>query len=164
MRAHPRAHVVVAGPRAADGSACCMWTSYFHTEYGSRNIIDAIRARAATAGVNVYQDTGPSPKLAIVAVGEASYTHGTNWVKEQPYLPADQRAIYIRLAHQGRDVVGLDAAAIEYPHPLGHFIAKLLAKTGSDKGMHLLSRFRRCGSPCADCPYRLVSNDDTRRL
>jgi beta-glucosidase len=97
----------VAGPRAADGGACCVWTSYFHTEYGSQNFIDAIRARASQAGVNVYQDTGPSPKLAVVAVGEASYTHGTNWVKEQPYLPADQRAIIQNFRNQGIPVVVL---------------------------------------------------------
>jgi hypothetical protein len=100
-------NIVVAGPRAADGGACCVWTSYFHTEYGSQNFIDAIRARASQAGVNVYQDTGPSPKLAIVAVGEASYTHGTNWVKEQPYLPADQRAIIQNFRNQGIPVVVL---------------------------------------------------------
>ena len=86
-------NIVVAGPRATDGNACCIWTSYFHQEYGSQTILDAIRARAAQAGVNVYQDTGPAPKLAVVAVGEASYTHGTNWVKEQPYLPPDQLAL-----------------------------------------------------------------------
>jgi len=100
-------NIVVAGPRAADGGACCVWTSYFHTEYGSQNFIDAIRARASQAGVNVYQDTGPSPKLAVVAVGEASYTHGTNWVKEQPYLPADQRAIIQNFRNQGIPVVVL---------------------------------------------------------
>src|SRR5690606_13252179 len=27
--------LVVAGPRATDGTACCIWTSYFHAEYGS---------------------------------------------------------------------------------------------------------------------------------
>ena len=75
-------NIVVAGPRATDGLACCVWTSYFHQEYGSLNILDAIRARAATAGVNVYSGTGPSPRLAVVAVGEPSYTHATSWVKE----------------------------------------------------------------------------------
>ncbi len=100
-------NIVVAGPRATDSNACCIWTSYFHQEYGSRNILDAIKARAATAGVNVYQDTGPSPKLAVVAVGEASYTHATNWVKEQPYLPADQLAIIQNFRNQGVPVVVL---------------------------------------------------------
>jgi beta-glucosidase len=100
-------NIVVAGPRATDGAACCVWTSYFHQEHGSRTILDAIRARAATAGVNVHQDSGPSPKLAVVAVGEASYTHGTNWVKERPFLPPEQLAVIQNFRNQGIPVVVL---------------------------------------------------------
>jgi len=100
--------IVVTGARAADGLACCLWTSYFHAEDGSLDFLDAIKARAATAGVNVYQDTSPTtPKLAVVAVGEASYTHATNWVKEQPYLPPDQLAIIQNFKNQGIPVVVL---------------------------------------------------------
>jgi beta-glucosidase-like glycosyl hydrolase len=105
LRLNAGDNIVVAGPRATDALACCIWTSYFHQEYGSKNIIDAIRARAATAGVNVYQDTGPAPKVAVVAVGEGSYTHGTNWVKEQPYLPADQLAVIQNFRNQNIPVV-----------------------------------------------------------
>ncbi|MGC9665995.1 discoidin domain-containing protein [Planosporangium sp. 12N6] len=100
-------NIVVAGPRATDPLACCIWTSYFHAEYGSLSILDALRARAATAGVNVYSGTGPSPKLAVVAVGEASYTHATNWTKEQPYLPPDQLSIIQNFKSQGIPVVVL---------------------------------------------------------
>jgi len=54
----------------------------------------------------VYLDTAPvTPKAAIVIVGEASYTHGTNWPVEQPYLPADQLAIIQNLKAQGIPVV-----------------------------------------------------------
>ncbi len=105
MRLNAGDNIVVAGPRATDSSSCCIWTSYFHQEYGSKNILDAIRSRAADAGVNVYQDSGPSPKLAVVAVGEPSYTHATSWVKEQPYLPADQLAIIQNFQRQGIPVV-----------------------------------------------------------
>jgi beta-glucosidase-like glycosyl hydrolase len=107
MRLNRGDNIVVAGPRATDGLACCIWTSYFHQEYGSQTILDAIRGRAATAGVNVYQDTGPNPKLAVVAVGEPSYTHATSWVKEQPYLPADQLAVIQNFRNQGIPVVVL---------------------------------------------------------
>ena len=100
-------NIVVAGPRAADPNACCIWTSYFHQQYGSLDVLDAIKARAAAAGVNVYQDTGPSPKLAVVAVGEASYTHATNWPNTQPYLPADQLSIIQNFKTQGIPVVVL---------------------------------------------------------
>jgi beta-glucosidase len=105
LHLNPGDNIVVAGPRATDALSCCIWTSYFHSEYGSLNILDAIRARATTAGVNVYQDSGPAPKLAVVAVGEPSYTHGTAWVKEQPYLPADQLAIIQNFKNQGIPVV-----------------------------------------------------------
>jgi beta-glucosidase len=101
-------NIVVTGARAADGAACCLWTSYFHQDYGSLDFLDAIKARAAQAGVNVYQDTSPTPpKLAVVAVGEASYTHATNWVKEQPYLPPDQVALIQNYKNQGIPVVVL---------------------------------------------------------
>jgi beta-glucosidase len=107
-------NIVVAGPRATDALSCCIWTSYFHQEYGSSNILDAVRARAATAGVNVYSGTGPSPKLAVVAVGEPSYTHATSWVKEQPYLPADQLSIIQNFRNQGIPVVVLLVMARPY--------------------------------------------------
>ncbi len=100
-------NIVVAGPRATDPNACCIWTSYFHSEYGSQDIFDAIKSRAATAGVNVYQDTGPSPKLAVVAVGEGSYTHATQWTDTQPYLPPDQLSIIQNFKNQGIPVVVL---------------------------------------------------------
>ncbi|MCP2329101.1 beta-glucosidase-like glycosyl hydrolase [Hamadaea flava] len=100
-------NVVVAGARAADGLACCVWTSYFHQEYGSMTFFDAIKARGAAAGINVYKDTATAPKLAIVAVGEPSYTHATAWAKEQPYLPADQVALIQNFKNQGIPVVVL---------------------------------------------------------
>jgi beta-glucosidase len=106
-------NIVVAGPRATDGAACCVWTSYFHPDYGSLDILDAIKARAAKDGVNVYSDSGPSPKLAVVAVGEPSYTHATAWVKEQPYLPADQVAIIQNFHNQGIPVV----VVMDLPRP-----------------------------------------------
>ncbi len=107
MRLNAGDNIVVAGPRATDPLSCCVWTSYFHQEYGSRSILEAVRDRATRAGVNVYQDTGPAPKLAVVAVGEASYTHGTNWVKEQPYLPPDQLSVIQNFRSQGVPVVVL---------------------------------------------------------
>ncbi|MEV4534290.1 discoidin domain-containing protein [Asanoa sp. NPDC049518] len=105
--------VVVAGPRATDTSACCIWTSYFHQEYGSQTMLDAIRARGAQAGVNVVSGDAPNPKVAIVAVGEGSYTHGTQWVKEQPYLPPDQLALIRGFRARGIPVV----VALVLPRP-----------------------------------------------
>ncbi|MFG1660072.1 discoidin domain-containing protein [Micromonospora chersina] len=106
-------NIVVAGPRAADTTACCVWTSFFHAEYGSQTMLDAIRTRAARAGVNVHSGDGPNPKLAIVAVGETSYTHATNWPKEQPYLPPDQLKLIQDFRARGIPVV----VALVLPRP-----------------------------------------------
>ncbi|AXI76238.1 discoidin domain-containing protein [Peterkaempfera bronchialis] len=107
-------NIVVAGPRATDGASCCIWSSYFHPDYGSLTTLDAIKARAAKAGVNVFQDTGPSPKLAVVAVGEPSYTHATAWPNTQPYLPADQLALIQNFKKQGIPVV----VVLTLPRPI----------------------------------------------
>lgn len=77
-------------------------------------MLDAIKARAAKAGVNVYQDTGPAPKLAVVSVGEPSYTHATSWPDTQPYLPADQLALIRNFKNQGIPVV----VVLTLPRPI----------------------------------------------
>ena len=101
LRVNSGDSIVVAGPRATDGASCCIWTSYFHTDYGSLTMYQAIQQRAQQAGVNVYLDSAPvTPKAAIVVVGEASYTHGTSWNKEEPYLPADQLSIIQNFKNQ----------------------------------------------------------------
>lgn len=122
-------NIVVAGPRATDGLSCCVWTSYFHQEYGSKTILEAIRDRAATAGVQVYQDTGPAPKLAVVAVGEPSYTHATSWVKEQPYLPPDQLALIQNFRSQGIPVVVLLVLPRPYVISEWHGLANAIVVT-----------------------------------
>jgi beta-glucosidase-like glycosyl hydrolase len=158
MRLAAGDNIVVAGPRATDGGACCVWTSYFHQEYGSKTIVDAVRARAATAGVNVYQDSGPSPKLAIVAVGEASYTHGTNWVKEQPYLPPDQLAVIQNFQRQGIPVV----VALVLPRPYviteWHDLAAAIVVTyrgGEELGPALASLLFGDYAPSGKLPWQL---------
>ncbi|WP_255278839.1 glycoside hydrolase family 3 protein [Actinomadura madurae] len=105
--------LVVAGPRATDGAACCIWTSYFHPNHGSLTLLDAIKARVAKAGVTVHQDSAPAPDLAVVAVGEPSYTHATAWVNERPYLPPDQLALIRRFHDQGVPVV----VVMDLPRP-----------------------------------------------
>jgi beta-glucosidase-like glycosyl hydrolase len=107
IRLGPGDAIAVAGAVADDGDACCIWTSYFHEEYGSRTILEAIQDRAAGTGVSVYAGDGPSIDLAIVAVGEPTYTHATAWVKEQPYLPPDQRTLIQNFHDRGIPVVVL---------------------------------------------------------
>ncbi|MYS19071.1 beta-glucosidase, partial [Streptomyces sp. DvalAA-14] len=106
--------IAVAGDRATDGASCCIWSSYFHPDYGSLDQLDALKARATQAGVNVYQGTGPTPKLAVVYVGEPSYTHATAWPDTQPYLPADQVALIQGYKNQGIPVV----VVLTLPRPI----------------------------------------------
>ncbi|MEU6075435.1 discoidin domain-containing protein [Micromonospora sp. NPDC047074] len=158
MRLNRGDNIVVAGPRATDSSACCVWTSYFHQQYGSLNILDAVRARAASAGVTVYQDTGPAPKLAVVAVGEGSYTHATSWVKEQPYLPPDQLALIQNFQRQGIPVV----VALVMPRPYviseWHDLASAIVVTyrgGEEMGPALASLLFGDYSPKGRLPWQL---------
>lgn len=98
--------ILVTGARANDGASCCIWTSYFHQDYGSQTMYEAIQERAQQAGVNVYLDTAPvTPKVAVAIIGEASYTHGTYWPKEQPYLPASELAALQAIKAQGIPLV-----------------------------------------------------------
>ncbi len=161
LRLNAGDNIVVAGPRATDPLACCIWTSYFHQEYGSKNIIDSIRARAATAGVNVYQDSGPSPKLAIVAVGEGSYTHATNWVKEQPYLPADQLAVIQNFRNQNIPVVVV--LVMPRPYVITEWDALTAAtvvtyRGGEEMGPALASLLFGDYAPSGKLPWQLPRN------
>jgi hypothetical protein len=156
-------NIVVAGPRATDGAACCVWTSYFHREYGSSTILDAIRARAASAGVNVFSDTGPSPRLAVVAVGEPSYTHGTSWVKEQPYLPADQLAVIQRFQQQGVPVVVVLVLPRPYVITEWHDIARAIVvsyRGGEEMGPAVASLLFGDYPPSGRLPWQLPRSLD----
>ncbi len=88
-------NIVVDGPFAETGSQWVIWTSFFHQTEGSRTPVQAIRERAAEAGINVFTaaELTTTPDLAVVVVGEASYTHGTAWAQDEPYLPAAQTAV-----------------------------------------------------------------------
>jgi beta-glucosidase len=107
-------NIVVAGDRATDGAACCIWSSYFHPDYGSLDQLDALKARAAQNGVNVSQGNPANPKVAVVYAGEPSYTHATAWPTTQPYLPADQVALIQNYKNQGLKVV----VVLTLPRPI----------------------------------------------
>ncbi len=151
-------NIVVAGPRANDTAACCVWTSFLHQEYGSQTMLEAIRTRAAQAGVNVHQDTGPAPKLAVVAVGETSYTHATSWVKEQPYLPADQLAIIQNFQRQGIPVVVVLVMPRPYVITEWHDLASSIVVTyrgGEEMGPALASLLFGDYTPRGKLPWQL---------
>jgi beta-glucosidase len=85
--------IVIAGPRADDHEAGAIWRSAVDVNgFGSKSIYTAVKERAEAAGLTVYRDSAPAgtPVLgAIVVVGERSYTHGTEWPTDLPYLPGD---------------------------------------------------------------------------
>ncbi|WP_269539061.1 discoidin domain-containing protein [Cerasicoccus fimbriatus] len=98
--------IVVTGPFADTGNQWSIWTSGFHDYSGAQTPFDAIAERGAQAGLNVYLDNAPeTPDLAVVVVGEPSYTHGTSWANEEPYLPAAQTAIIQNYLNQNVPVV-----------------------------------------------------------
>ncbi len=99
-------NIVVDGPFADTGTQWVIWTSFFHETEGSLTPFDAISVRAAEEGINVYLNTAPTtPDLAIVVCGEPSYTHGTYWPQEEPYLPAAQTAVIDNYLTQNIPVV-----------------------------------------------------------
>jgi len=45
-----RGDSILVAARAPTMTSCCIWTSYFHTEYGSQTMYQAIQTRAQQAG------------------------------------------------------------------------------------------------------------------
>jgi hypothetical protein len=78
--------LLVTGARANDGDSYRIWTSYFHREYGAKTMYEAIQEKGTSKGINVYLDNVTNPQAAIVIVGEPTYTHGTMYDKEKPWI------------------------------------------------------------------------------
>ncbi len=99
------AKLLVTGPRATDGESHAIWRSAFQPLYGDKTMAQAITERGQQAGLTVVVDTSFAPANqgyagAVVVVGERSYTHGTAWDKEAPYLPPEERGLVTHLASQ----------------------------------------------------------------
>ncbi len=110
LRLDKGAKLLVTGPRATDGEALCIWRSGFQPLLGEKTIAQAIEKRATEAGLTAVIDPSLQPSnqgyaAAIVVVGERSYTHGTFWNKEAPYLPSEERGLIDYLAAQRIPIV-----------------------------------------------------------
>ncbi|WP_010419190.1 discoidin domain-containing protein [Anaerophaga thermohalophila] len=79
-------NILVTGARADDGDSYRIWTSYFHDEYGAQTMYEAIKERGDNNGFNVYLNDAVNPSVAIAIVGEPTYTHGTMYDNEKPYI------------------------------------------------------------------------------
>jgi beta-glucosidase-like glycosyl hydrolase len=154
-------NVVVAGAEAIDGPAGCIWTSYWHSEFGMLNILQACQQRGTTAGVNVYQDSASNAKAAIVVVGEKSYTHGTYWPKEQPYLPADQLALIQNFKNAGVPVVVVLILPRPYVITMWRDLASAIVviyRTGEENAIPLAGLLWGDTTPKGHLPWQLPSD------
>jgi len=101
--------VVVAGPRATwpqkINDPNVIWQSIYYDDKEAKTYVQAITERGATDGVKVSQDTSPNPKVAVVVIGEKSYTHGTDWPDKNPNIPEDQLSIIKSFHEKGVKVV-----------------------------------------------------------
>lgn len=79
-------NLLVTGSKANDGEDYCIWTSYFHKDKGAKNMFEAIKEKGNAKGINVYLDNAPNPAAAIVVLGEPTYTHGTMWDNNMPWI------------------------------------------------------------------------------
>ncbi|HYG36971.1 MAG TPA: glycoside hydrolase family 3 C-terminal domain-containing protein, partial [Cytophagales bacterium] len=79
-------NLLVTGSRANDGESYSIWTSYFHDEYGAKTMFQSLQEKGQAKGLNVYLNNAPNPQAAVVIIGEPSYTHGTAWDKDEPYV------------------------------------------------------------------------------
>jgi len=89
--------IVVGGPRAAwqnkDNDPNVIWQSIYYDDPQAKTYVQAISERGAKDGVKVSANNGTNPKVAVIVIGEKSYTHGTEWAGKNPNIPADQLAI-----------------------------------------------------------------------
>lgn len=99
-------NIVVDGPFADIGNQFGIWKSGFHYASGALTAYKGIKKRGEELGVNVYLNDAPTrPDVAVVVVGEESYTHGTAWPNEQPYLPQAQLDVIRKYRNQDIPVV-----------------------------------------------------------
>ncbi len=109
--------VVVAGPRAVwvgqNEDPNAIWQSIYYDDPLVKNHLQAITERGTKDGLKVYQDASTNPKVAVVVIGEHSYTHGTEWADKNPNIPADQLSIIQGFHDKGVKVI----TVINSPRP-----------------------------------------------
>ena len=79
-------NLLVTGSRAHDGDGYRIWTSYFHRELGAKTMYESILERGKQNGFNVFRDDANNPQAAVLIIGEPTYTHGTMWHNEKPWI------------------------------------------------------------------------------
>ena len=101
--------IAVAGPRASwtnkDNDPNVIWQSIYYDDPQAKTYVQAITERGAKDGLKVSANNGTAPKVAVVVIGEKSYTHGTEWPDKNPNIPADQVAIIQKFHDSGVKVI-----------------------------------------------------------
>lgn len=109
--------VVVAGPRAVwagqNYDPNVIWQSIYYDDPLVKNHFQAMTERGAKNGLIVTQGAGTNPTVAVVVIGEQSYTHGTEWADKNPNIPADQLSIIQGFHDRGIKVI----TVINSPRP-----------------------------------------------
>ena len=107
--------VAVAGPRATwagqNNDPNVIWQSIYYDDPLVKNHFQAITERGGKNGLT--QGIGTNPKVAVVVIGEQSYTHGTEWADKNPNIPADQLSIIQGFHDKGVKVI----TVINSPRP-----------------------------------------------
>ena len=103
--------VVVGGPRSTwanqNEDPNVIWQSIYYDDPSAKSYLKAITDRGAIDGLTVFKDdsTHLSPKVAVIVIGEKSYTHGTEWADKNPNIPDAQLNIIKGFHDRGVKVV-----------------------------------------------------------
>jgi beta-glucosidase len=118
--------IVVAGPRSTwinkDNDPNTIWQSIYYDDAQAKTYTQAILDRGLSSGIKItqdttllgvitnggipiYEDTSTNTKVAVVVIGEKSYTHGTEWADKNPNIPANQLAIIQKYHDKGIKVI-----------------------------------------------------------
>ncbi len=99
----------VAGPRATWASQNddpnVIWQSIYYENPQAMDYVEAFASRATDDGITVISGQGTSPDVAVVVIGEQSYTHGTEWEDKDPNIPEEQLDSIRDFADRGIPVI-----------------------------------------------------------
>ncbi len=101
--------IIVGGPRATwkgqNDDPNVIWQSIYYDNKQVKNYLQAITERATKNNIKVFQDDSTNPKVAVVVIGEESYTHGTQWADKNPNIPDDQLEVIRKFYDAGVKVI-----------------------------------------------------------
>ena len=157
--------IVVADPRATwngqNNDPNVIWQSIYYDDPRAYTYLQAVQNRVAGTGINVAQNVGNNTKVAVVVIGEVSYTHGP--ADKSPEIPADQIAVIQNFKNQGIPVVCAVVMARPYVltpiEPLCDAIV-ILYRAGTGAGEALAQFLFGDYQPSGKLPFQLPRSVD----